>query len=196
MVRMRCFIGAWLSEGGSDLFQANAVPTSANPFVSSEVETPAPIARPSTSLGTTCCQAPLKDTKATASAFGFVSFVALRKLSSDCGFTQAGAIIAQRDVLGLRKIKRTLNEHAANVNPARANCRSSKAKVRDQKARRPALDAGLGFVCYLCAANHSSHRSRQSGLSASISANFHGRFHFLTSFSRAIAGAISSYRSA
>jgi hypothetical protein len=68
-------------------------------------------------------------------------------------------------------------------------------------SRRPVLDTGLGYLSTSpsrasTAGYHWSHRSSQSGFSASTSANFHSRRHFLTSFSRAIAGSISSCRSA
>jgi hypothetical protein len=56
----------------------------------------------------------------------------------------------------------------------------------------PCLTRGLAIL-HAVSGNHSSHKSRQSGLSASISANFHWRFHFMTNFSRAIAGTISSH---
>ena len=67
--------------------------------------------------------------------------------------------------------------------------------------RRPVLDTGLGYFPALpsgppSAGYHWPQRSCQAGLSASISANFHSRRHFLTSFSRAMAGSISLCRSA
>ena len=61
-----------------------------------------------------------------------------------------------------------------------------------QQLRRPVLDTGPGYLSTSpsgasTGGYHWSQRSSQSGLSASVSANFHSLRHFLTSFSRAMA---------
>lgn len=61
-------------------------------------------------------------------------------------------------------------------------------------SRRPVLDTGARFFGYVSALIHSSRRSRQSGFSASITANFQSRRHYLTSYSQAMVGSISSWR--